>query len=303
MRSFILLALALAAAPAAAQRPETAPLLPLLPGSTRALALGGAYPIGGTDSDAIFYNPAVSDRLRGASLAVQWAGSATTLHTLSAATEWWGGALGIGVMAADYHAHTGDDGTIFLPGSAAALLERGGTAGSERAALLSYGRRIRGLRLAATGKLLEQRTQAERNVTVAGDVAAAVNVSYFTIGVAAQNLGPGIEVEGRDYDLPLRAALNASGNQLLPVGPFDLGAAAEVAWTRHGVVVPAGGLELAYWPIAGRTFTVRAGARRPLEGEKPFTLGGGFTGDRISLDYAFVPLDDGQLHRVGVRWR
>lgn len=300
MRTFLILALA--ATPVAAQRPETLPLVPLLPGSTRALGLGGAYPIGATDSDAIFYNPAVSERLRGASLAVQWAGSAATHYTLSAGIDWWGGAMGVGVMATDYHGAV-TDGTTYPAGTPAALLVRGESPVSERAALLSYGRRIKGLRVAATGKLLEQRVQAERNVTAALDLGTAVNVSYFTVGLAAQNLGPGVEYLGRDYDLPLRAALNASSSNALPVGPFDLGGAAEVSWTRHGEVVPAGGVELSYWPISGRTFSLRVGGRRPLEGEKPFTLGGGFTGDRISIDYAFVPYDDGEVHRVGVRWR
>lgn len=299
MRYFLILALA--ATPVAAQRPGTLPLVPLLPGSTRALGLGGAYPIGATDSDAIFYNPAVNERLRGASLAVQWAGSAATHYTLSAGIDWWGGALGLGVMATDYHTTVSD--TVFPADSPARLLVRGESPVSERTALLSYGRRIKGLRLAATGKLLEQRVQTERNVTAALDVATALNISHFTVGLSARNLGPGIEYLGRDYDLPLRAALNASSNNALPAGPFDLGAAAEVSWTRHGEVVPAGGIELSYWPVAGRTFSLRAGGRRPLDGEKPFTLGGGFTGDRISIDYAFVPYDDGEVHRVGVRWR
>ena len=64
---------------------------------------------------AIFYNPAMSDRLRGASLGVQWAGSASTLYTLSAATDWWGGAIGVGVMGLDYHAPLAGD-AVLLPG-------------------------------------------------------------------------------------------------------------------------------------------------------------------------------------------
>ena len=130
-----------------------------------------------------------------------------------------------------------------------------------------------------------------------------MNLSGFAVGLAAQNLGPGIEYRGRDYDLPLRVALAASSAQAMPLGPFDLGAAAEVSWTRHGDVVPAGGLELAYWPVSGRTFFVRAGARRAVEGERPFTLGGGFAGDKLVLDYAYVPYEDGSSHRVGLRWR
>lgn len=296
-----LLILALAATPLAAQQPETLPLVARLPGSTRALGMGGAYPIGATDSDAIFYNPAMSDRLRGASLGVQWAGSASTLYTLSAATDWWGGAIGVGVMGVDYHAPLAGD-AVLLPAAPADLLVRGQRTASERSALLTYGRRIKKLRVAATGRLLEQRADAERNITAALDLATAVTVSWVTVGLTAQNLGPGIEVRGQDTDLPLRTALNAS-TFTAQLGPVDPAAAAEVSWTRHGDVIPAGGLELSWWPVAGRTFFARAGARRTLDGEKPFTLGAGFAGDKLMLDYAFVPYEDGSVHRVGVRWR
>jgi hypothetical protein len=34
------------------------------------------------------------------------------------------------------------------------------------------------------------------------------------------------------------------------------------------------------------------------------TLGAGFTGDRIALDYAFQSFGDrGDAHRIGLRWR
>ena len=41
-----------------------------LPASTRAAAMGGAFGISLVDSDAVFYNAAFNDRLRGASLSV-----------------------------------------------------------------------------------------------------------------------------------------------------------------------------------------------------------------------------------------
>jgi hypothetical protein len=295
MRRLALLLLALLAAPGAAQDTGTLPLLPRLSGSTRAQGLGGAFPIGFTDSDALFYNPAFADRLRGASLGVQWAGSRTTLYTLSAGTDWLGGAVGFGVMAADYRTSPPFDSlelALWAPQS-----------NSERAALVAYSRRILGLRLAATGKLLEQRLADERNVTAAADVATGIQLGFLALGLAVQNIGPGIELGGREYDLPLRAALNAGTIGAMPMGPLDLAAAAELAWTRHGELVPAGGIELSYWPVSGRTFFLRLGGRRALEGEKPWTLGAGFAGDKLALDYAWAPYDRGSMHRLGIRWR
>jgi hypothetical protein len=69
-------------------------------------------------------------------------------------------------------------------------------------------------------------------------------------------------------------------------------------------VLPALGVELAYWPITGRTFFVRGGVRRPEEGAQPFTLGAGYAGDKIILDYALDPFEGGRrAHRFGVKWR
>ena len=283
------------APPAAAQDPATLPLLPELPASTRALALGGAFPLGFTDSDALFYNPAFAERLRGASLGVQWAGSETTLYTLSAATEFLGGAAVFGLMAVDYPGPAPFDSSVL------ALWAPVST--SERAALLGYSRKLLGVPLAVTGKLLEQRTTGERNATAAADIGTGTQLGFLALGLTVQNIGPGMIVGGRAYDLPLRAALNAGTIGATPVGPLDLSAAAQVAWTRHGEVVPAGGLEVSYWPVSGRTFFLRLGGRRARAGEKPVTLGAGFSGDRLSIDWAWAPQDEGNMHRLGVRWR
>ncbi|HSJ14442.1 MAG TPA: hypothetical protein VK939_08500 [Longimicrobiales bacterium] len=300
-----LLALALPAllppSPIGAQIPETLPLVLTLPGSTRALALGGAYPIGQTGSDAIFYNPANGDRLRGASLAVQWAGSESTLYTLSAATDWFGGALAFGMMALDYHA--GEAAGLAIPAAAPANLLAGGTTAiSERSALVAYARRIRGVRLAATGRLIEQRLPDERNRTAAADLAAAYDFGPAVAGLAVQNLGPGMEVHGEDTALPLGVRFDASTDSY-PLGPLDVSLAARVTWVRAGDVVPGAGIELGYWPVAGRTFFARGGIARALDGEDPFTAGAGFSGDKLSVDYAWAGFEAGPVHRVSVRWR
>lgn len=272
----LLLLLTLLASPLAAQ---TGPRLLILPGSTRAAAFGGAYPIGQTESDAIFYNPAMYDRLRGASVAAQWFGSTSTLFTASAATDWWNGALGFGVAAHD------------------------SSSVAERALSVVYGRRIYKFRMSLTGKYVEQNTVDERNSTLAGDVSAATTLLPIPLGVSVQNIGRDLEYLGANVPLPLRVAIDASLPRTVNLGPFDAYAAARVAWTRDGEVVPALGLELNYFPVSGRTFTVRAGLHRAVGDEKVFTLGAGFTGDKLVLDYAFVPYEGTNSHRIGLRWR
>jgi hypothetical protein len=71
-----------------------------------------------------------------------------------------------------------------------------------------------------------------------------------------------------------------------------------------GDFVPAAGLEMSYWPVSGRTFSLRLGVRRADDGVQPWTAGAGFAGDRLILDYALVALtNDRIVHRFGVRWR
>ena len=55
---------------------------------------------------------------------------------------------------------------------------------------------------------------------------------------------------------------------------------------------------------AGRVPHARAGVRRPVPGEAPFTAGLGFTMDRLSIDYAVEALSGSRAgHRIGLRIR
>jgi hypothetical protein len=282
------------------------PVLLTLPASTRALGLGNAFAIGGTDSDAIFYNTAFADRMRGAGLAVQWYGSSSTLYTMSAAVEWWRGALAVGVRALDHglpsdpatgqrnESVRADEGTLTEPGVAA----------SERAASVAYSRTVRGLRIGLTGHLVEQRLEQETQAFPAADISLGMPFGFIATGLAVRNLGPSYELAGSNVDLPLMITANAAATAARPVGPFDMLPALYLTWEVDGDVVPGAGIEISYWPVPGRTFTLRAGVRNAADRVRPFTVGAGFTGDRILLDYALVPYEGGTLsHRVGLRWR
>jgi hypothetical protein len=168
-----------------------------------------------------------------------------------------------------------------------------------------FGRRILGLRVGVVGKLLEQRYGSSRAATVATDLGVAAAPGPVTVGLAVQNLGPDLTAEGRDIPLATRIALGAS-SQSAPVGPLDLSLSSAVSYRLDGDVVPSLGLEVAYWPVTGRTFVARFGYRH-LPGSSslnPLSFGGAFLGDDLILEYAFQGFESGEpSHRFGVGWR
>jgi hypothetical protein len=126
----------------------------------------------------------------------------------------------------------------------------------------------------------------------------------MTFGVSAQNLGPGLSIGDISLPLPTRVTLGIS-TPSMQVGPLDLLISTAVWHRRDGEIIPAGGIEIAWWPIVGRTFIGRVGVRRvPNPGACPFTFGLGFRGDAISVEYAFEEFDaPGSSHRIGLSWR
>ena len=282
---------------ASAQGPGVGPIVFLQPGSTRALAMGNAFVLGSTDSDAIFYNPALAEQLRGFGGAVQLLPQENLpdgrLFTLSAGAEWWGGAVALGLQALSYDA-VGDE---IDPG----FVNASGIMGA-----VAFTRRIWRIRLGLTGKFLEQRFADSRDATGTVDVSTAANFNIFSVGLSVQNLGPELNLDRTGFpaaanDLPERVAF-AISTRPRPAGPFDVLASGSIASDFDGDITGGLGAEIAYWPRSGRTFFARVGGLRDPQEEMRLTLGGGFWGDRVTLDYAFVA-GDGGAHRVGVRWR
>lgn len=297
---FVLLLLLLAS-PLRAQVRENAPLLLQLPVSTRAAALGDAYHLASADNDAIFYHPGLIDAARGVGGSLALFESAT-LATLSAAAEFWSGGVAFGVQSLSWSAPTRTSGA-FASGEAG-LGESGDVNANELAVSAGYGRAIKGFRVGAIGKYIEMRVPGERDVTVAGDIGVARRVGFVTAGFSARNLGRPPALEGEDLALPITLTLGAS-TQTRAVGPLDASAAAAVSYREDGTFIPHAGVEVAYWPVNGRTFIGRVGIRLVEDsGIRPLTLGAGFTGDRIGVDYGFQGYEGaGVVHRVGVRLR
>jgi hypothetical protein len=300
----ILIGIALSAVTAsgvAGQERDYGPILLFLPANTRALALGGAFPIGSSDAAAVFYNPAMS-AVAGFTLDVQRYGEEATTVSLAAGMEWWGGRIGAGLQAAQYGVSAGLLDDDF---GESALAEGGGETVGEQVATVSYARRIKGLRLGVAGKLIAQRALDESVTTGALDLSTGITVRRINLGLALQNIGPEYDFLDMDLAPPLRMTLGAAFTQGIPIGPLDFMAAAALSREADGTVVPGGGIEFGYWPISGRNFFARAGVRDPADDEASrWTVGAGFNGDRITLDWAFFEFDDaGSTHRITVRWR
>jgi len=289
-----------------AQSLDRGPLLLELPASTRAMALGNAFQLAYRDSDAIFYNAGRIGRAEGLVGSVQRFSERGTHLTLSAGQSWFGGGVALGIQTLTYEATpNGPTGVLDLPADEASLRDAGDSGIAETVISGGYGRTVLGLEMGVVGKYVEQRIDGRKASSLAADLGVAASAGPLTLGLSAQNLGPGLSFRGRDIPLPTRFTLGASSESAM-VGPLDLAATTALSYRLDGDLVPSVGLEVAYWPINGRTFIGRVGYRhRPDEYSAwPVTFGGAFMGDDIILEYAFQGFDEGDpSHRFSIGWR
>lgn len=292
-----------------AQIREKGPIVLDLPASTRALALGNSFALGSSDTDATFYFPGMLSRAQGFAGSMQRYGSTATLTTLSAGTSWLSGGVTLGVQHLSYGAHVPDPGAggsiLQLPADYGTLRDHGDVGVSELVVSAGYGRTVNGIRMGVVGKLVEERFGPRKAATGAFDFGLVAAPGPVTVGLALQNLGPDMVLEGEDIPLPLRVSLGAS-TQAAQVGPLDVSASGGVQYRIDGDAIPSVGLEVGYWPVTGRTFVGRIGFRHlpDEQSASPLTFGGGFIGDDIVLDYAYEGFDSGSpTHRLSLGWR
>lgn len=278
---------------------ESAPLVLQLPASTEALGLGNVFPVSGRDADAVFYNAGALAAARGIGLAGQRMGSSSTLLGASGALPWLGGAVGLGVQSLAYGANSDS-----LPPTLSDLLADGEVAVAELAASIGYARDLGPVGLGIVGKLLEERLGGARASAFAADVGATTQVAFLTLGLAIQNIGSDLSLGAVELAMPDRVTLSGAFEPE-PLGPLDVRAAAAVWRRSDGEIIPAGGLDVRYWPVQGRTFIGRIGVQRVPDGPaQPLSLGLAFWGDSFALEYAFQAFDGPHdAHRVGLRWR
>jgi hypothetical protein len=303
------LALSASAWPAHGQFRGQGPLVLELPSATRVAALGNTFFPGGADPSAIFYQPGGLGAATGMTASAMRYGPAGRLAVLAAGTAWLNGGVALGAQHLSYGAPAAgspDVQDLLALSADEGSLRQGGDVGiAEMVVSAGYGRTLKGVRVGAVGKLIEQRFGSLRGSTAAADLGAAFNAGPLSVGLAVQNLGPHLGIGGGEVPLPRRFAL-AGSTRSLPVGPLDVAVGAGLLYRSDGELVPSLGMEVGYWPISGRTFVGRIGLRRPPDASSAgeLSFGGAFWGDRISLDYAYQPFHAGAgVHSFGVGWR
>jgi hypothetical protein len=275
------------------------------PSSTEAMAYGDAPYLFGSDPGLLFYAPGLIRRSAGVAVSLQRYGGEGTLASAAGAAALLGGGLAVGVQYMRYGAITGlPDGRDLQ----SVALSPGDVGLAEFVASVGYGRTVRGVDVGVVLKHVEQSVDGDADASLALDVGLANEVGPLMISLTARNLGPDLEIEpgGTTAELELPAQVTAALSiEQFEVGPLDMFLTSRVTRRRDGEVIPAGGWELSYWPLSGYTFRVRAGVQRVVDDARsPFTVGAAFTGDALTIEWAFQPFDgEGSAHRIGLRWR
>ena len=307
------LAMASGVSPAHAQQ---AGLLVLeAPASTEAMAYGNTPYLYSRESGMLFYAPALIPRATGVAAGLHRYGSAGTLATLSGAGEGLGGGFAVGLQ---YMQYGSEPGSPVARDSQSVALNVGSVGVTEFVASLGYGREIYGLSSGVVVKYVEQSLNQSGDRTIAVDLGVAGEIGPFMVSLAGQNLGQDLEIvvtpcpgcvvgPGPDTtvaELP-RQVVGGLSLDDFQVGPLDMFVTVRTTRRRDGQFIPAGGLEISYWPVSGYTFRLRGGLQRVVEDARsPFTFGAAFTGDNITIEYAFQEFDGtGNAHRFGLRWR
>lgn len=291
-----------------AQSPDHAPLVLQLSASPAAQGLGGAFPLARPTGDILFAHPAALVDAAGIGASTQVYGEGATYASASGAREWWSGGVGAGVRTLSYtvpELTAGVDAS--LPGvpSEAELFDERARSVTELAASAGYARSVRGVDVGVAGTWVERRSRQDLDRTIVADLGLAADVGPGRLALTARSLGGDLDADDPDGGELPTALVAGYAVDREPVGPLDVGAAVELGRRADGEVIPAGGIEVAWWPIYGRTFVARVGFRRSPEARvDPWTLGGAFHGDDIGLVYAWRGVDgtDG-IHRFGILWR
>jgi hypothetical protein len=295
-------ALGACASAASAQDAGSLPRVLELPASTRAMALGDAYMMDAQHADALFYHPALLRQASGFGLELQLWGDEASAVAASAATQWLGGGIGIGLLTLQHGAPSGA--AVALPPGQDDLFELGPTPASERVAVLGYARRLVGIDFGVAGKLIDQRADLSREQAMMMDVGAAAEVGPLHLGLTVRDIGSDPLVEPDDATPRVVLGAGAYGREL---GIFDIGVTGAAHWSEDRTTA-SGGVEIGYWPINGRTFVARFGFQDPPDGSElsAFSFGFAFWGDDITAEWAFRPYSgdaSAGTHRFGVRWR
>jgi hypothetical protein len=284
---------------ARAQAPPAALLVLQVPPSARPASLAGAW-VTGRDSDVLFYNPAQLIGARaGFNFSFTQHGSASRSASVASISTGgkWSLTLGWGAQFLTFDA---PDAAPY-PFTPDVLI--GGVSSNAFSAQLGVGGAIvyKNLRIGAVGKYATDRFAATGAHAFLVDVGAARNLFGGVVAGSVQNLGRG-SANGARVDVPRQVLVGYSIGR--PVGEFDVALFTQTTF-RKDWTSPAAGVDLGYSWIEGYSVAVRAGVMRPaIDAQKPFTLGGALTADRLTIEYGLQFFDAGRKsHVVTVRWQ
>lgn len=280
---------------AAAQADRYAPTVLQLAATPRAATL--ASTTAARDIEAIFGNPAMVGVATGTVVGVGRFGAATHL-TLASSSSLGPFSVGIGAQYLDHQSQT-----LGLPYWSYALQVGGDRVASSAVGAFALATTIRGNRVGAALKYVDQRFGPLQDDGPSLDLGLARDVSRYTVGVTVQNIGAGMHFPGSSAQLPLRVAAGVT-TYGFTAGSFDLNGSAGASVLPDGILLPALGLELGYVPLEGYNFALRAGIRRPeLRAQQPLSVGGSAALDRFAVEYAYEDWVNGGTHRLALRVR
>ena len=269
----------------------------------------------GRDDDVIFYGPAQLAIARGTSASVERYSDRLVGGAMSTVSRIASGGIGIGAQVVEGRNEAQCNLVGIGPGGGF-IFSPAPRNVTRTVAVVGGALPFKRFRFGAAAKYAGVQAGDERTSRVMFDAGVSRDVSLgdfipLTVALAVQNIGTSA-ADTVQLNTPLRAALGlASGG---PVGPLDLGVAAQLAVERndtlnlfkHGRMLPALGAELGYTWLDGYNIAVRVGERgTPTRTDQShFTFGMGLVLDRVSIDYAA----EGQIgphfaHRIGVRLR
>jgi hypothetical protein len=263
--------------------------------NARAVGLGGAYTALATDSNALLYNPAGLARVKSS--------EATFMHNQygqGVGQQYIGVALKNGFGLQFNYASLGDvpRTTISDPSGSGSRLNV-----SDTALGAGYGRELSPDLAVGGGAKYFTETLGEVSVSGyaldVGGLYRLPDVKGLTFGASVLNIGPQVKFASTPEKLPTTLRLGSAYATRLPHNDVTL--ALDLTKSLLDKVRLGFGAET----LIDEQFAVRAGFTTRQEAGIGLVFGLGWTGRKVSADYALVPMGDlGNAHRISftLRW-
>ncbi|NIQ55829.1 MAG: hypothetical protein GWN71_21415, partial [Gammaproteobacteria bacterium] len=260
--------------------------------------------VGSDHADAVFYHPALVTGASGFGLDWQRWSSESSAAAASAAVDWLGGGVAVGLRSLQFSSPGG--GGTAAPGGQDHLFDVGSVPVSERSLTLAYARELPlyDIDAGVAVDLVDERVGSTQHAVTLFDVGLARAVGPVTVAFTVHDIGEKPLLDTGREPAAYTLGVGGYGRQ---VGPLDVGVAGHLGLDREQEITWGAGAEIGYWPIQGRTFVARFGFQDVPDGSdaSPLTAGFAFWGDDITVEWAFRPFsdaDEGGTHRFGVRF-